>query len=66
VKVSNDMLTAIAQHKERRRRETRKVAPAIPLDEQDVSSDEPEDYREYGNPKDDYAQAVGISRTREL
>lgn len=33
---------------------------------QDEGYDQPEDYREYGDWKEDYADAVGISSWREL
>ena len=61
--MSADFLTAKAAHKERRLRECAKVEPAMEL--APIES-EPEDYREYGDWQDDYADMVGISRTKEL
>jgi len=50
-------------HQAKRAAECAKVEPAMEL--APIES-EPEDYREYGDWQDDYADAVGISRTKEL
>lgn len=50
-------------HRTKREAECAKVEPAMEL--APIES-EPEDYREYGDWKDDYADMVGISRTKEL
>lgn len=60
---------ARALWRDKREKECAKVEPTIPLTDmgsEDDSSDEPDDYREYGDWQDDYADAVGISRHKEL
>lgn len=80
---SKEMLTAIAQHKERRRREQQKTSVAVPVsrcsgwesgehpqesemapalhdDSADDDCDPPEDYREYVDWRQDYANSVGM------
>ncbi len=42
------------------------AAVSVAIDDADDDCDPPETYDEYGNWKDDYADAVGISRWREL
>lgn len=64
--MSAEFLTAVAAHKEKRRKECAKVEPAIPWDEIDIGFDPPDVYDEYGNPNRDYADAVGVSLTKEL
>lgn len=65
--MSAEFLTAQAAHKERRRKETAKVEPAIPWNEIDVGFDPPDVYDDYtASWEQDYADAVGISRTKEL
>jgi hypothetical protein len=53
---SKEMLTALAQHKQRRQREQQKV----PADELDSDCDPPEDYRELGDERRAYANSVGM------
>lgn len=50
-------------HRLNRAQEQKKIEPAMEL--APIES-EPEDYREYGDWQDDFADAVGISRTKEL